>query len=343
MPQRVQRWGLFFRQNTFEMIERSQEWNSGATILPRGMVFVLDKRPLVQWRVLKRASEVADWLDRVRLFEMLDDGYRRFKSLFSGASPLADFSSTATLSIVALMTFSVALGSAGSASASTDAAQAALRPTSAGGRTIDSVYTAAPQQYRALLWGKDLNSTPAGVVSADAVRPELTSRSAERPAVPAPTNATESEAKFILAAVEPAQASQRETGVPASVTIAQAALESGWGKSKLANQAHNYFGIKALNGPGPAGVVTMDTGEYLGGQNVTVSAEFKAYHNMQESFTDHGKFLKEGTRYAQCFETKDPKEFARRVQAAGYATDPAYANKLIAFMDKYNLYAYDVQ
>lgn len=173
-------------------------------------------------------------------------------------------------------------------------------------------------------------------------RQEASSRSPERPPVPTPPAASALQARFIMDAVEPAQASQRETGVPASVTIAQAALESDWGRSRLATVGHNYFGIKASSGPGPAGVINMQTGEVLNGRSVTVTAGFRAYHNMEESFADHGQFLRKNQRYAACFETKDPKEFARRLKAAGYATDPQYATKLINLMNKFNLYAYDL-
>jgi flagellum-specific peptidoglycan hydrolase FlgJ len=130
--------------------------------------------------------------------------------------------------------------------------------------------------------------------------------------------------------------------VPASVTIAQAALESDWGKSKLSTQGQNYFGIKATKSPGTAGVVNMPTGEYLNGSYVTVNAPFKAYNNMADSFTDHGVFLKDNPRYAKLFTTNDPDTFARGLQSAGYATDPSYAAKLIKFMDTFNLYQYDV-
>lgn len=173
-------------------------------------------------------------------------------------------------------------------------------------------------------------------------RSDTSSRSPERTPLPAPPGASALQANFILNGVEPAQASQRETGVPASVTLAQAALESDWGRSKLATIGHNYFGIKASDGPGPAGSINMNTWEVIGGSNVTVSAAFKAYHNMEESFADHGWFLRNRERYAACFQTTDPREFARRLQRAGYATDPQYASKLIRLMDKFNLYSYDL-
>ncbi|MBI2865212.1 MAG: glycoside hydrolase family 73 protein [Chloroflexi bacterium] len=152
------------------------------------------------------------------------------------------------------------------------------------------------------------------------------------------------EHSFILVSVAPAQASQQETKVPASVTIAQAMLESDLGRSGLSQNANNYFGIKARPDPGPAGVVYMNTWEVVGGKNVTVKEPFRAYHNADESFVDHGKFLSERPLYSAAFKyTGDPKQFAREIHKAGYATDPNYSSKLIALMDKFNLYQYDLK
>jgi len=149
--------------------------------------------------------------------------------------------------------------------------------------------------------------------------------------------------RFISVVAEAAQDSQRATGVPASVTVAQAILESDWGKSLLASKAFNFFGIKAQTGPGPAGVVNMDTWEVLSGASTVVDAAFKAYHNVFESVDDHGRFLRDNPRYSAAFHAAgDAREFARRINAAGYATDPAYSSKLIRLMDKYNLYRYDL-
>jgi len=149
-------------------------------------------------------------------------------------------------------------------------------------------------------------------------------------------------ARFVASVLEGAQDSARETRVPASVTIAQAILESDWGRSMLSVKGQNYFGIKALVGPGPAGIVWMDTREVLGGRNVVVRDAFKAYHDIRESIMDHGRFLASNPRYAAAFQVLDPREFARRIHSAGYATDPAYSTKLIGLMDRFNLYMYDL-
>lgn len=149
--------------------------------------------------------------------------------------------------------------------------------------------------------------------------------------------------KFIEAVAPVAQESQREHQVPASVTIAQAILESEWGRSGLSKQGQNYFGIKALSGPGPAGVISMKTWEVYGGQDVVVTDGFKAYHNLDESVMDHGRFLRDNSRYAEAFKTSNPHEFARRIHKAGYATDPAYTDKVNSLIAKYDLTQYDVK
>lgn len=150
------------------------------------------------------------------------------------------------------------------------------------------------------------------------------------------------EEQFFTQYAESAQVSQRETGVPASVTLAQAALESDWGKSQLARQGNNFFGIKATKQPGTAGVIQLPTWEVLSGSNVVVQAGFRAYQSAAESFADHGRFFIENARYAAAMKNiADPNTFARLIHQAGYATDPAYATKLIGLMQKFNLYQYD--
>ena len=150
--------------------------------------------------------------------------------------------------------------------------------------------------------------------------------------------------KFIAAMGAAGRESQAKTGVPASVTVAQGILESDWGKSLLATKGQNYFGIKALTKPGPAGTISMNTWEVLGGRNVTVKDAFRAYNNIYESVEDHGRFLRENARYAAAFDhTNNPDESARAIHRAGYATDPAYTIKLVNIMKKYDLYRFDLK
>jgi flagellum-specific peptidoglycan hydrolase FlgJ len=168
---------------------------------------------------------------------------------------------------------------------------------------------------------------------------------ATAPPAPSPTRAARSkEEQFIFNLIDGAQQSQRITGVPASVTIAQAILETSWGSSYLAREANNYFGIKALTKPGPAGVVSIDAWEVdANGRNYTVSQPFRKYNSVAESLIDHGMFFVENARYHRALLAgDDPDEFARRINQAGYATDPAYAAKLISYMNKYDLYQWDL-
>jgi flagellum-specific peptidoglycan hydrolase FlgJ len=133
--------------------------------------------------------------------------------------------------------------------------------------------------------------------------------------------------------------SQRETGVPASVTMAQAILESGWGKSGLSTQANNFFGIK---GKGPAGSVTMRTREVFNGQSTHINAPFRKYNSPAESFADHGKFFTQNKRYATAMKNTDnAHRFAQEIARAGYATDPKYASMLSGLINKHGLERFD--
>jgi flagellar protein FlgJ len=157
-----------------------------------------------------------------------------------------------------------------------------------------------------------------------------------------PTLGNTPQERFIASIAEAAVVSHDQTGVPASVTIAQAILESYWGSSRLAREANNYFGIKAQTRSGSAGTVWFDVWEVIGGRNVMQSQPFRAYDTVADSFVDHGRFFTENGRYARALAARDdPQQFAREVNRAGYATDPAYASKLIGLMDRYNLYRFD--
>ena len=133
--------------------------------------------------------------------------------------------------------------------------------------------------------------------------------------------------EFIAQIVPGAQECMRVTKIPASVTIAQAALESGWGTKAPGN---NLFGIKAdKSWTGP--VVEFKTHEVVKGKSVPVTAKFRAYATWSECLVDRGKFLLTNKRYAPAFLHSDNAEqFTLAIAAAGYATDPNYAAKVIA-------------
>jgi flagellum-specific peptidoglycan hydrolase FlgJ len=133
-------------------------------------------------------------------------------------------------------------------------------------------------------------------------------------------------------------------GVPASITLAQAALESAWGESGLTKQANNFFGIKDQKNDEYYGAyVPRDTTEYINGSPTTVTANFRKYSTPQRSFNDHAIFLKANKRYNSLFSlaVTDYIKWAQGLQAAGYATDPTYASKLVNLVVKYNLTQYD--
>lgn len=131
-----------------------------------------------------------------------------------------------------------------------------------------------------------------------------------------------------------AEAAEREYGVPAAVTLAQAALESGWGKHAIGG--YNIFGIK---GQGPAGSVTKSTQEWENGRYITIDAKFARYENFNQAVIEHGKVFQKHY-YDKAMDgyerDKDPKQFARNITGV-YATDPNYGQKLISLMDTYGL------
>lgn len=159
---------------------------------------------------------------------------------------------------------------------------------------------------------------------------------------PAAAAAFASREAFIEGVGAAARELHTSTGVPASVTVAQAILESDWGNSLLTRQANNYFGIKAMGRVGNDGAVWMRTQEF-GSEGVYYTmAPFRAYKSLSDSLADHADLFRRLNRYSRALQVdNDPDEFARRIAAAGYSTDPSYARKLIALMERHNLYRFD--
>jgi flagellar protein FlgJ len=134
-----------------------------------------------------------------------------------------------------------------------------------------------------------------------------------------------------------AKAAEAETGIPASFMVSQAALETGWGRKEIRHSdgspSFNLFGIKAgANWKGPTADVT--TTEYVNGKAQKVVARFRAYGSYAESFADYAKLMKDSPRYQNVVASASSRTgdagagFAAGLQKAGYATDPAYADKL---------------
>lgn len=154
---------------------------------------------------------------------------------------------------------------------------------------------------------------------------------------------TITEYNFIRTIVPYAQESQEKYNVLASLTLAQAALESNFGQSGLAAKYYNLFGIKAY---GNVPTVTLETKEFENDKWVTVKAQFRVYDGWKESVEGHAYLFTKGTtwnpkQYASVLAAKNYKEAAKAVQTSGYATDPAYTEKLIQMIESYGLDQYD--
>lgn len=142
--------------------------------------------------------------------------------------------------------------------------------------------------------------------------------------------------EFVLNVLPHARKVARETGIPEHFMIAQAALETGWGKHQIRqanNQpSFNLFGIKASeswNGK----VVEAVTTEYIDGKPQKLREKFRAYDSYEEAFRDYARLLQNNPRYAAVAKSRSATAFAWGLQQAGYATDPSYAEKLLKIIN----------
>jgi flagellum-specific peptidoglycan hydrolase FlgJ len=136
---------------------------------------------------------------------------------------------------------------------------------------------------------------------------------------------------------------QQRTGIPASIKLAQAFIESNRGTSVLASRANNHFGIKCKSyWTGSRYFYTDDDKDADG--NLIPSC-FRMYKSTQDSFEDHSNFLMNSERYDELFtyEQSDYKKWANGLLKCGYATDIRYANKIIEVIEKYSLHQYDTE
>ena len=165
---------------------------------------------------------------------------------------------------------------------------------------------------------------------------------APQPSAPNAPNArsagssSERQVGFVQQHSAAARAAEAQTGIPASFMVAQAAHESGWGRHQIRNadgsSSFNLFGIKA-GGSWTGPVAEVTTTEYVAGVARKVIAKFRAYASPDESFRDYAKLMKNSPRYAGVVAgaasgNPTAEGFAQGLQRAGYATDPAYADKL---------------
>ena len=142
--------------------------------------------------------------------------------------------------------------------------------------------------------------------------------------------------KYIDRYARIAVAEMYRSGVPASITLAQGLLESGYGRSELARKSNNHFGIKCHNGWQGGKVYHDDDAK---------GECFRKYDDPEDSYRDHSDFLRYRDRYKFLFDYKitDYKSWAYGLKKAGYATDPVYPRKLINLIEEYQLYHYDTK
>lgn len=160
----------------------------------------------------------------------------------------------------------------------------------------------------------------------------------------------ESPQAFVETMLPMAQKAAEKLGLDPRYLVAQAALETGWGKSlprdTQGRTSYNLFGIKAHGWKGDS--VQAATSEYVAGKKVQEQAEFRQYASFAQSFDDYVAFLHNNPRYQNALQATDnPEHFVRELQRAGYATDPQYAKKISGIVqqiqDQQSMLAQSVQ
>jgi flagellar protein FlgJ len=156
-----------------------------------------------------------------------------------------------------------------------------------------------------------------------------------------PLRSPASASEFVATHTDAAKRAEAATGIPATFMVAQAAHETGWGRKQIrmadGSNSFNLFGIKAGAGwKGP--VANITTTEYVNGQPKKMVQAFRAYSSYDEAFADYARLMKTSPRYREVVARAQDapssvtgihaKQFAQGLQRAGYATDPAYADKL---------------
>lgn len=169
--------------------------------------------------------------------------------------------------------------------------------------------------------------TVLGNLPTSAAYPRANATAAPAAATEMPANSKEFVNRVWPYAVE----ASRSTGVPPQFLVAHSALESGWGRSEIrradGSPSYNLFGIKAGKNWNGATADTTTT-EYVNGQPQQSVERFRAYGSYEEAFRDYANLLRNNARFGAVIGSQDGTEFAKRLQQAGYATDPMYADKL---------------
>ncbi len=185
--------------------------------------------------------------------------------------------------------------------------------------------------------GGDLDFRSAGSREVSALLNVMRNNSAQNRALAAAEGAPEHVVSFVSKMSRAANLASQQSGVPARLIMGQAALESGWGKREIKHQdgstSYNLFGIKA-GASWKGKVVNVLTTEYEDGVAKKVTQPFRAYASYEESFADYARLIGNSPRYESVTQARNEVEAARRIQDAGYATDPQYAQKLIGVMSQ---------
>lgn len=213
--------------------------------------------------------------------------------------------------------------------------------TSITGKDEEPLVSLAPGQIR------DLPSRLWANVNQGTARPNFSTVSpaarAERMGIAASSRSEEPDIsvvdqprEFVLNVLPHARKVARETGIPEHFMIAQAALETGWGKYQIrrtdSQPSFNLFGIKA-GGSWRGGVVEAVTTEYVDGKPQKCREKFRAYSSYEEAFRDYARLLQNNPRYTEVLKSRSATAFAWGLQQAGYATDPSYAEKLLKIIN----------
>ena len=144
--------------------------------------------------------------------------------------------------------------------------------------------------------------------------------------------------EFIAQLAQPAKIASEQSGIPHHLILAQAALESGWGQRQILTRdgkpSYNVFGIKA-SGNWQGETTDIMTTEYEHGEAKKVRASFRVYGSYLEAISDYVKLLTNNPRYAAVSNAQTAEQGAHALQAAGYATDPRYAQKLVGMIQQF--------
>lgn len=190
----------------------------------------------------------------------------------------------------------------------------------------------------------DMDWKPATAFAAPQDKPlTINGVSSSEPSAPSKSRFS-SPAEFIATMLPMAEKAAARLGVEPRFLVAQAALETGWGKSMIrqkdGSNSHNLFGIKATGWQGASATVT--TTEYVNGKATREKAGFRAYDSFEQSFNDYVRLLESNGRYSKAIQvagtTGDSERFVNELQRAGYATDPQYARKINQIARKVQTY-----